>query len=302
MAANVHSLTQATAAPATAEVYLMLSPFGATDDRRITVADLFGATTPITEVTIANTGLHLADTDASHDLIVKPGSDLTADRILTLTTGDAARTLTISADVTLNQNVDTTASPTFVGLTLSGDLAVNGGDLTTTATTFNLLNATATTVNAFGAATTIAMGAAGSGLTTIAHRAQVGDTNTDQVQLTIRAKTDQSANVLVVSDPINGVTFRVTAGGGLYINNATFSGSVAVPGNGYFNNPVGANNAGFATESGGFVWQDNSLAQVAFISNTGSLLLGSTGTPVGRLDILGTLSVASAAGAVLRDF
>src|SRR3990167_6460657 len=147
MAANVHSLTQATAAPATAEVYLMLSPFGATDDRRITVADLFGATTPITEVTIANTGLHLADTDASHDLIVKPGSDLTADRILTLTTGDAARTLTISADVTLNQNVDTTARPTFVGLTLTG------GDLIcSTATTFNLLNATATTINAFGAA------------------------------------------------------------------------------------------------------------------------------------------------------
>lgn len=40
------------------------------------------------EVTIPNTGLHLLDTNASHDLIIAPGSNLTADRTLTLTTGD----------------------------------------------------------------------------------------------------------------------------------------------------------------------------------------------------------------------
>lgn len=44
-----------------------------------------------------NGGLRLEDTNASHHLIVTPGSDLTADRIFTLTTGDAARTLDISA-------------------------------------------------------------------------------------------------------------------------------------------------------------------------------------------------------------
>jgi hypothetical protein len=42
--------------------------------------------------------------------------------------------------------------------TLTGDLAVNGGDLTTSSPSFDLLNATATTVNAFGAATTIGLG------------------------------------------------------------------------------------------------------------------------------------------------
>ncbi|MBW2036429.1 MAG: hypothetical protein JRI41_02955, partial [Deltaproteobacteria bacterium] len=42
-------------------------------------------------VTLSNTGLHILDTNASHDLIIKPGSNLTADRILTLTTGDTAR-------------------------------------------------------------------------------------------------------------------------------------------------------------------------------------------------------------------
>lgn len=47
--------------------------------------------------TLTNTGLHLLDTNASHDLIIAPGSNLTADHTLTLTTGDADRTLDISA-------------------------------------------------------------------------------------------------------------------------------------------------------------------------------------------------------------
>ncbi len=48
---------------------------------------------------------------------------------------------------------------------VTGDVAVNGGDITTSATTFNLLNTTATTVNAFGAATSVALGAATGTLT-----------------------------------------------------------------------------------------------------------------------------------------
>jgi hypothetical protein len=43
-------------------------------------------------------GLHILDTDASHDLILSPGSNLTADRTLTLTTGDASRTVSIIGD------------------------------------------------------------------------------------------------------------------------------------------------------------------------------------------------------------
>lgn len=44
-------------------------------------------------ITLNNTGLHILDSNASHDLIIKPGSNLTADRELTITTGDVARTL-----------------------------------------------------------------------------------------------------------------------------------------------------------------------------------------------------------------
>jgi Chaperone of endosialidase len=71
----------------------------------------------------------------------------------------AATALTIGA---------TTGTATIrnASVVLSGDLEVRGGDLTTNQTTFNLLNATATTVNAFGAATTLSVGA-GSGNTTV---------------------------------------------------------------------------------------------------------------------------------------
>ena len=48
---------------------------------------------------------------------------------------------------------------------VTGDLAVNGGDVTTTATTFNLLDTNATTINFAGAATTIDIGAATGTLT-----------------------------------------------------------------------------------------------------------------------------------------
>ncbi len=50
-----------------------------------------------TGFTFPNTGLHLLDTNASHDLILAPGSNITADRTLTITTGDANRTLDVSA-------------------------------------------------------------------------------------------------------------------------------------------------------------------------------------------------------------
>ena len=43
-------------------------------------------------------GLKIKDTDASHTLGLVGGSNLTADRTLTLTTGDANRTLTLTAD------------------------------------------------------------------------------------------------------------------------------------------------------------------------------------------------------------
>ena len=68
--------------------------------------------------TFTNTGVHILDTNASHDLIIVPGSDLTADRNLTLTTGDAARTVTIGGNTTISQDYSTTGNPQFATIEL----------------------------------------------------------------------------------------------------------------------------------------------------------------------------------------
>ncbi len=88
--------------------------FAASDVARLSVANTFAGVQ-----TIPNTGLHLLDTNASHDLIIAPGSNLTADRTLTLTTGDADRTLTMTGNATVNQDVSTVAIPTFARLKIA---------------------------------------------------------------------------------------------------------------------------------------------------------------------------------------
>lgn len=73
---------------------------------------------------IENVSLGVADTNKSHYLRLICGSDITADRNLTFTTGDAARTITLNGNPTLNdwfdQAVKQASSPTFSALTLTG--------------------------------------------------------------------------------------------------------------------------------------------------------------------------------------
>lgn len=69
-------------------------------------------------------------------------------------------------------------------ITTSGDLIVNGGDITTTATTFTLLPTTASTVQAFNAATTANIGA-GSGTITINNPTLVGQQTTQNLYNTV---------------------------------------------------------------------------------------------------------------------
>ena len=83
-----------------------------------------GSNTDITSVSLSNTGLRIADTDASHTLSVAPSSNLTANRTFSIATGDADRTLDIS----------------------SGALAVTGGGTNQTSYTIgDLLYASGTT-------------------------------------------------------------------------------------------------------------------------------------------------------------
>lgn len=81
--------------------------------------------TGIASVTLPNTGLKVLDTNASHSLTIKPGSDITAARTLTITAGDADRTLNISAaDTTISAFAatfldDTTAAGVLTTLGVS---------------------------------------------------------------------------------------------------------------------------------------------------------------------------------------
>lgn len=90
-----------------------------------------------TGLTFPNTGLHILDTNASHDLIIAPGSDLAADRTLTVTTGDANRTLTMSGDATISGtnsgDVSLAGTPDYI--TISNQVITRGQiDLTTDVT------------------------------------------------------------------------------------------------------------------------------------------------------------------------
>ena len=67
---------------------------------------------------------------------------------------------------------------------LDGDLNVDGGDITTNLTAFNLLNATATNVNAFGAATALVVGAT-TGIATINNPTVVGTQATQNLYNTV---------------------------------------------------------------------------------------------------------------------
>ncbi len=93
----------------------------------IVLLDDNGNITGVVSITIDNAGLHLVHAGTTDfDLIVSPGSTLTADRTLTLTTGDANRTLTISADITLDQSLEIGANVAFGVLTMEA-LHLNQG-------------------------------------------------------------------------------------------------------------------------------------------------------------------------------
>jgi len=118
-------------------------------DSNVVISDADDVT-GMNTLTLTNEGLHLLDTNASHDLIIKPGSDLSADRILTITTGDAARTLTISGDATVTGS--NTGDQT---ITLTGNVTGAGtGSFATTiavdAVTYDMMQDTSATDKILG--------------------------------------------------------------------------------------------------------------------------------------------------------
>lgn len=85
-----------------------------------------------TGLTFPNTGLHILDNNATHDLIIVPAENITADRTLSIVLGDADRTVTLAGALTLagafitsgaNSLTLTTTGATNVTLPTSGTLA-----------------------------------------------------------------------------------------------------------------------------------------------------------------------------------
>jgi hypothetical protein len=100
--------------------------------------------------------------------------------------------LVVDGGVGIAQNVNIGGT-----LTVTGNSALNGANLTTTQTTFNLLNTTATTINAFGAATNLVL-SAGTGTTNIRNNLDVdGDIHLDGGDLTASTSTFNLLNTTV---------------------------------------------------------------------------------------------------------
>jgi hypothetical protein len=130
-------------------------------------------------------------TGTAGNVLVSNGSSApTYNNTLTLTGTTAATSTT------------TGALQVVGGVGVGGDLFIRG-DILTNDTTFNLINANATTVNFAGAATTLAMGASGSGTTNVRNNLTVSGNLTVQGTTTIVDST-----VTNIADPI------ITLGGG----------------------------------------------------------------------------------------
>jgi hypothetical protein len=118
-------------------------------------------------------------------------------------TGTASTAVYVDAGISYDSNTDT--------LTLTGDIAVNGGDVTTSATTFNLINANATAVNAFQAATDVVLSAT-TGITTVRNKLVVG------------GNLEVDGNNIQASDGNNNITLTSNT-------LTTFAGDIRVNGN-----------------------------------------------------------------------
>lgn len=119
-------------------------------------------------------------------------------------------------------------------LTVSGDVAVNGGDITTNQTSFNLINGTATTVQAFGAAELLVF-ASSTGTTTF--RSDVVINNDLQIKggdLTTNASTfnllNNTPSTVNFADAATTINIGAAAGTTTVRNDLQVNGNVDVVG------------------------------------------------------------------------
>lgn len=143
---------------------------------------------------------------------------------------------------------------------LDGVLNVDGGDITTNQTAFNLLNTNATTVNAFGAATTVEIGS-------------TANTSVTNINGT-------TANTLGI---LNGAL--VVDGGASVVGNTTIGGDLAVEGGDIIADPDNLGNA--------VALFDTSTGSVNVAGASGTLNLGNDGTSATTVNIATGITAAA---------
>ena len=261
-------------------------------------ATISGALTLYTTPTIASTGMQsLTLGNASTGNIVLAPGNITA-----LTA--------IGNDVTI---VD--------GLTVGGDIAVNGGDLTSSATSFNLLQSTATTINFGGAATTLSIGA-GTGTATInnANTVVSGDLAVNGGDLTTSATTFNFVTGATTLN-IGATTGTTTINNDLTIGNAitdaiTFTGRVAADSDLVPIDTTGTNDLGSSSlpwdnlyvtnvfpngTSGTIGWWQRNAGVLSPLNITDDLTIGATATASAKFQVFADTGSATTAGNLTFD-
>ena len=182
-------------------------------------------------LTFPNTGLHILDTNASHDLIIAPGSDLSADRTLTVATGDANRVLTLTGDASI---AGTNTGDVSVSDTDTIDLTITGQALSAAVRLQQSLTSDASGVKLSGDSATPGnskyYGTNGSG-TKGFHDLPAGGGSSEVVQVEIATKTDTqttTANNGTWTDITDlSITVTTTAGQRVVVQGAISVGYVA---------------------------------------------------------------------------
>lgn len=139
------------------------------------------------------------DLDVDGDVNID-GADLTTNSTSFNLLNDTATSINFAgAATTLEIGAATGTTNVNNNLDVDGDLNVDGGDITTTATTFNVVNDTATTVNIGGEATAVNIGDS-TGTTTVSNDLQVDGSATIDGNLTVHGTTTTINSVVSTTD------------------------------------------------------------------------------------------------------
>lgn len=196
-------------------------------------------------------------------------------------TGTASTAVYVDSGISYISNTDT--------LTLTGDIAVNGGDVTTSATTFNLVNSTATGVNFAGAATSLVMGAT-TGITTVRNK------------LTVGGNLEIDGNIIQASDGNTNITLTSNT-------LTTFAGDIKVTGNDIQSSSATAITlsgtnvtvAGDLTVGGNDIKASDGTTALTLTNSTGAVTAASDLTVTGNLYVSGNTTQVNTTALTVED-